>query len=131
MNTETLTLTPKTHHGRNVKRLREVIGVKQEVLAELLNVTQQTVSRFESKDELDDETLGKIAQALNVPMEALKNFSEDVAYNFINTFNDNSGFNYQCTFNPMDKMIELYERIIKEKEEKIALLEEVLRSFKK
>ena len=34
-------------------------------------------------------------------------------------------------FNPVDKVVELYERIIKEKDEKIALLERVLGEKKK
>ena len=31
----------KVHHGRNVKRFREMQGIKQEILAEALEVNQQ------------------------------------------------------------------------------------------
>jgi len=37
------------HHGRNVKRLREMFGLKQDVLADVIGVSQQTVSRYESR----------------------------------------------------------------------------------
>ncbi|HCO67240.1 MAG TPA: transcriptional regulator [Dysgonomonas sp.] len=117
----------KSHHGYNTKRLREILGIKQEDFAERIGMSQQTISRFENTETLDEETLRKIADALKVPVEAIKNFSDGQTNNFINTFYDNSGFNYQCTFNPLDKVIELYERIIQTEREKVALLEEVLK----
>lgn len=117
----------KSHHGYNTKRLREILGIKQEDFAERMGMSQQTISRFENTETLDEETLRKIADALKVPVEAIKNFSDGNTNNFINTFYDNSGFNYQCTFNPLDKVIELYERIIQTEREKVALLEEVLK----
>ena len=122
--------TKKSNHGYNSKRLREILGVKQEDLAERMGVSQQTVSRFEQTETLDDETLNKIAAALNIPVEAIKNFNDDSTNNFVNTFYDNSGFNYQCNFNPLDKVIELYERIIQTEREKVTLLEEVLKGKK-
>lgn len=117
----------KSHHGYNTKRLREILGIKQEDFAERIGMSQQTISRFENTETLDEETLRKIADASKVPVEAIKNFSDGQTNNFINTFYDNSGFNYQCTFNPLDKVIELYERIIQTEREKVALLEEVLK----
>ncbi len=47
----------KVHQGRNVKRFRELFGIKQEVLAEEIGLSQQTISRIESQEELDDATL--------------------------------------------------------------------------
>lgn len=63
--------SPKVHHGRNVKRLREILGIKQEVLADKLELSQQTVSKLENKEEIDEDTLQKIAVALNIPVEAI------------------------------------------------------------
>ena len=35
------TILPETiHHGKNVKRLREILGIKQEVIALELNISQ-------------------------------------------------------------------------------------------
>ena len=74
-----------------------------------------------------------LAKALNIAPEVIKNMTEDAANNFINTFNDQSGFNYQCTFNPLDKYIEaieankeLYERLLKFEQEKSLLLEKLI-----
>ena len=136
MNTETI-LQKKVHHGRNVKRLREMLGIKQEILAEGLGLSQQTVSRFESQEELEEDILNKIAKVLHIPAESIKNFDEEDVINIIhNTFNDNSilnAINHECTFNPLDKVIQLYdekmklyERLLKAEQDKNALLEKLL-----
>lgn len=136
---ETTFETKKRHHGYNSKRLREILGVKQEDLAERMGVSQQTVSRFEQTETLDDDTLIKIAEALKIPIEAIKNYSDDATINIVaNTFQDDamSGW-YAMTFNPLEKVIELYndkvelyERMLKAEQEKVSLLEEVLKSKK-
>ena len=124
----------KIHHGKNVRRFREMLDMKQEALATELGTdwTQRKVSLLEQKETIDPETLEQLAKALKVPVKAIENFDENAAVSYITTFNDNSkgDFNYQCNFNPLDKYIEameenkkLFERLLKEKDEKIALLE--------
>jgi len=138
MNTEAIQ-EKKTHHGRNVKRLREMLGIKQETLAEGLGLSQQTVSRFESQEELEDDILNKIACILHIKAESIKNFDEDAAINIIhNTFNSNdnsiiNAINHNCTFNPIDKVIQLYdekialyERLLQAEQERNLLLEKLL-----
>ncbi len=123
----------KVHHGRNVKRLREMLGVKQDTLAVELNITQATMSKLEAKEEIEKDILQKIAQILKIPVEAIENYNDEGALNFVaNTFNnhDNSStISYQPTFNPIDKIVELYaekealyERMIQEKNELIEKL---------
>lgn len=124
------TAPKKAHQGRNIKRLREMLGIKQEALAVELNITQASMSKLENKEEIEEDTLKKVAQALNLPVDAIKNMTEDAPHNFINTFNDNSNgyiLNYNPTFNPIDKIVELYtekealyERMLKEKDELLA-----------
>ena len=115
------------HHGRNVKRLREMLGVKQEVIASALNISQQAVSEFEKKATISDEILERISNALNIPVEVIKNFNEAAAINIIaNTFDNASFISYQSTFNQMDKMMEMLERLIKADAEKDALLNKLL-----
>ncbi|MDR0866145.1 MAG: helix-turn-helix domain-containing protein, partial [Candidatus Symbiothrix sp.] len=121
----------KVHHGQNVKRLREMLNIKQEALADKINVAQQTLSRYDVQEKLDDELLEKIAKELNIPVEAIKNFTEEGALNIIsNTFQDEAFMgeviHYNPTFNPIDKVVELYERMLKEKEERISFLEKIL-----
>jgi len=128
--------TGKVHHGQNIKRLREIMGVKQEALARQLNITQQSFSEMEKRELIEEATLEKVAEALNVPVGAIKNMTEESVMKFIYNFNDkienkgtfiSSHNNYNdCSFNPIDKIVELYERILKEKEEKLALTEKLL-----
>ena len=132
MSEETMNSCSIIHHGRNIRRLREMLGVKQEAIAVELSITQQAMSKLERKEQIEDETLEKVSKVLKVPVESIKNFSDESAINVIaNTFNDvfheNSSFiGYKPTFNPIDKIIELYERMLKSEQEKVALLEKLL-----
>ena len=84
---------------------------------------------------IEDPLLAKISEVLKIPVEAFQNFDEEQAVNVIaNTysfqdFKDNavaSGFSYQPSFNPIDKMVELYERIIEQQKEMIEKLENLI-----
>jgi len=122
-------MTEKTiHEGRNVKRIREILGIKQDALAMELGLSQQAISSLEQKEALDKDMIEKVAKALKVPAEAIRNFSDETAINIIsNTFHDNAvNMNYQCSFNPLEKMVELYEALLKSEREKIALLERMM-----
>ena len=124
-------MTEKTvHEGNNVKRLREILRIKQDTLASELGLSQQAVSALEQKEALDKDMLEKIAAVLRVSPEAIKNFSEESVINVIqNNYEgatNNSNYNNQCTFNPLDKMVELYEALLKSEREKIDLLERML-----
>lgn len=129
----------KNHHGRNIRRLREMLGVKQEAIAIELEMTQQNFSVLEQKEEIDDVVLDKIALALKVPVNAIKNMNEEATINYINTFHDNSGSgqnsfstntNSTLTFNPLDKIVDLYERLVKKKEDQVAFLEQFIKDKK-
>lgn len=135
MNTPT-----KNHIGRKISRIRELRGMKQEALAIALGISQQSVSNIENSEELDDEKLIEVAKVLGVTPEAIKNFSEEAAINFFNNFYDNSFTNSQgtfnashCTFNPLDKVVELfeenkklYERLLQAEKDKVAYLEKLV-----
>jgi transcriptional regulator with XRE-family HTH domain len=134
----------KIHEGRNVKRFREMLGMKQEALAAELGEewTQKKVSLLETKESLDAVLLERISTALKIPVEAFRTFDEEQALSVIsNTFNDSFNdstnafsYNKNCTFNPLDKLMELmdankelYERLLASEREKNALLERMLR----
>ena len=122
----------KVHEGRNVKRIREILGIKQDALAVDLGLSQQAVSQLEQRESIEPELLERVAKKLGVKEEAIKNFNEDAAINIVaNTFNshDNAaGINYKPTinFNPIEKMVELYDALLKEKDERIAMLERLM-----
>ncbi|PWW20104.1 helix-turn-helix domain-containing protein [Chryseobacterium sp. AG844] len=129
------------HQGRNVKRFREMLGIKQEALALDLgdDWNQKKVSLLEQKEIIEDPLLKRISEVLKIPVEAFQNFDEEQAVNIIsNTFtaSDNAtGFmyNHYPTFNPIDKIVELYdekvalyERMLKEKDEMMGRLERLI-----
>jgi transcriptional regulator with XRE-family HTH domain len=126
--------TKPKHIGRNISRIRELRGMKQEALAEAIGVSQQTVSGIEGSEEVDTKRLLEIAKILGVTVEAIENFSEESVFNYFNTFYDNSAHNAaiqsgtnHCTFNPLDKVVELYERLVQVEKEKNEYLERMLK----
>lgn len=124
------TAKPK-HIGRNISRIRELKGMKQEALAIAIGVSQQTVSNLEASENVEEERLIEIAKALEVSVEAIKNFSDEGVINYFNTFNEavsnsNFGNNCPCTFNPLDKVVELYERLVQVEKEKNEYLEKLM-----
>ena len=51
MSTEIIPMS-KTHHGHSIKRVRDMLGIKQETLAAELNMTQQAFSKLEQKEQI-------------------------------------------------------------------------------
>lgn len=121
---ETPTTSNKVHLGRKISRIREIRGIKQDYLAIELGVSQQTISKIEQSEEVEELTLEKIAAVLGVSTEAIKNFNEEAIFNYFNSFHDSStgDFRQHCTFNPLDKVVELYERLLQSEREKVELL---------
>ncbi|RZL51092.1 MAG: XRE family transcriptional regulator [Pedobacter sp.] len=122
---ETAEKTNRTHLGRKIGRIRELRGMKQEALAAELGISQQAISKLEQSEEIEDSTLEKIAAALGLPSDAIRNFNEEAVFNIIgNTFTDSSSNNnnYLCTINPLEKIIELYERLLASEREKVEIL---------
>jgi transcriptional regulator with XRE-family HTH domain len=126
------TTTKSRHIGRNISRIRELREMKQEALAVAIGVSQQTISNIENSETVEDDKLQEIAKALGVTPEAIKNFSEESVFNFFNNFYDNSASNGQgafgpvYNFNPLDKVVELYERLLQAEKDKIEYLEKLL-----
>ncbi|WP_419802156.1 helix-turn-helix domain-containing protein [Mucilaginibacter sp.] len=115
------------HIGRKIGRIRELRNMKQETLAAELGISQQAVSKIEQSEKVEDEALEKVAKALGVTPLAIKNFDEEKAINLFNNIYDNQfhensvAFIYQ-QFNPIEKIIDLYERLLQSEREKVELL---------
>ncbi len=129
----------KIHQGKNIRRFREMWDMKQDALAKELggDWTQRKVSLLETKETIEPEILEEVAKALKIPVKAIENFTEEAAYNVIGntvTNNDNVAFfQYNPIINSVDKWLEAMEEnkrltaaLLKEKDEKIALLEKML-----
>lgn len=153
METEELTIG-RVHHGRNIRRTRIEKDMNQEGLSELVHLSQPAVSKYEKMKVIDDEMLQRFARALNVPFDYLKTLEEDAQTVVFenNTVNNSEqsvgGANISMgivksdtedsindsrvnNFNPIDKITELYERLLKEKDEKYAALERRLQNIEK
>lgn len=145
METEVLNID-RVHHGRNIRRTRIEKKLGQEALSKLVSLSQPAVSRYEKTKVIDDEMLHRFARALDVPFEYLKTLEEDAKTivfesNVVNN-NDQAGANTHVgysedennntsVFNPIEKITELYERLLHEKDEKFAALERRLEHLEK
>lgn len=119
-----------THIGRKISRLRELRGWKQESLAAELGVSQQAISKMEQSEKIEDQVLERISKALDIPVEGIKNFDENSIIQTIQNNYDHSTGHLNCTFNPLDKLMEaieenrkLYERLLASEREKIEWLQ--------
>jgi transcriptional regulator with XRE-family HTH domain len=91
MEIESKFLDGNRHVGVKIGSVRRLVGNTQLELAERLGVTKQAVSKLEQTERVDDERLAKVAVALGVSLEGLKNFnSENVLY-YTNNFYENCG----------------------------------------
>jgi len=113
-----------------------MIGMKQETLALELggDWNQKKISLLEQKEQVDEPMLLQVAGVLKMPVEAIKNFDEEAAINIISsTLHDQSGSVYY-NFNPIEKIVELYEskiilyeRMLKEKDAMMEKLEQLIK----
>ena len=136
------------HQGANVRRLRNIMGVKQSSLAEKLGTTQQKVSRIESQRVIEKDTLLQIANILHVSPKIIEELDENPLSIVIENNNFETGYgsignlgiiqndqnNENTINNPLDKIMELnkqttdlFERMLAVEKEKSALLEQLLK----
>lgn len=114
-------------------------GMKQETLADALgdDWNQKKISLLEAKEKIEPVILEQVAKALKVPADVIKNLDDEGVINIISsTLHNTQGLiNYNPTFNinPLEEWLKALEEIkrlnaalLKEKDEKIALLEKML-----
>jgi hypothetical protein len=128
----------ETYFSNKARRWGLILRLKQEALALELGEdwNQKRVSLLEAKETIEADLLTQVAKALKVPEEAIKNFDEQAAVTFFNTFNDTSvnhgpfmGSNSIFNLNPIEKWLEvieenkkLYERLLQSEREKVEIL---------
>lgn len=113
------------HIGLKIGSVRRLIGITQQELADRLKITKQAISKLEQTENVDDERLGKIAVALGVSLEGLKNFNTENVLYYTNNFYENCGVTATNggmvgtgkieTVNsfPIESTIKLFEELIK------------------
>lgn len=113
--------------GPNIKFIRNIKGIKQEVVANELGISQPEYSLIENSDVVDEQIIIQIAQILNVTPELIKEFNENQAFYSIenkveNTTISESAHGIHQVFSPVEKVVELYERLLASEREKIEIL---------
>ena len=127
MDVEVKNKANRRHVGHNLQKIRVYFGMKQEALAADLGVNQQVISKIEKQEEIEEGLLNQIASVLGISAEVIKDFDVEKAIYNINNIRDNT-FEQGATsiaqqFNPLDKIVELYERLLQSEREKMELLQ--------
>ena len=120
--------TEVSHVGRKIEKVRHLRGLTQAELGDLLGITKQAVSKMEQTEKLDDTRLEKVATALGVTAEGLKDYNDATVLNITHNTYENCGVNTSVgnnhTFNnfPIDKTIEMFEKLLEKEREKFESL---------
>ena len=87
METEDVVVTGKPRHiGRIIRRIREMKGMPQYLLASEIGITPQAMCEIEGKDHIRKSTLTKVAKGLKIEPEYIENFDEEAVMS--NIFNN-------------------------------------------
>ncbi|HCM21067.1 MAG TPA: transcriptional regulator, partial [Porphyromonadaceae bacterium] len=124
-----------THHGHAIKRFRRTLGIKQETLASEMGLSQALISTYEQRKVLNDEVIEHFAKALNVAPKLIKELEEDPVTVIIenNSIETNHGKGYVAIdnstnhYNPVEKIVELCEKLLEREQETVKLLEKLLK----
>ena len=119
----------RTHIGQNLQKVRVYLGVKQDALANDLGITQQEVSKIEKQEYIEESLLLNIADVLSVSPEVIMNFNLERAIANICKSDYESSIlakevepEDEIQIKMLDKIFELYERLLKSEKEKIEIL---------
>ena len=102
----------KISFGKRIAKLRKIKGISQGILAEELGLSTKTISNIETGSHLTkSENFDKIAKVLGIEVREL--------------------FNFDNTNNKEQNLKGIYDKIefIKDDEDKVAILYEILRKF--
>ena len=125
----------RRHVGRNLQRIRVYLGMKQEALAADLGVNQQVISKIEKQEEIEEGFLKRIAEVLGVSEEVIKDFDVEKTIFNINHHNykdaniSEGATTYAIVqqINPLEKIVEVYERLLKSEQDKIEILKKYMK----
>ncbi|MCG2417953.1 helix-turn-helix transcriptional regulator [Aequorivita sp. F47161] len=129
--------TTKNHIGQNIRRIRELRGLKQDALGFELGISQKQVSHLEHQESVAEETLLQIARVLGVSPHVITLFTEEAFINYCENFLNRPQDAFEVEplheaslhasrFAPHDKIFELYERLLQAEREKLAYVEKIL-----
>ena len=125
----------RRHVGRNLQRIRVYLGMKQEALAADHGENQQVNSKIEKQEEIEEGFLKRIAEVLGISEEVIKDFDVEKTIFNINHHNykdaniSEGATTYAIVqqINPLEKIVELYERLLKSEQDKIEILKKYMK----
>lgn len=113
------------HLGNNIARLRGFRRMTQKEVADKARMSQQEYSRLESKQTIDDDLLEIIASVLDFPVDLVKQLDSASVVNN-NQQGGNAGNIFYQNENA-DHVVELYEKLLAEKDEVIKMQQGVIK----
>ncbi|MCA0429340.1 MAG: helix-turn-helix domain-containing protein [Bacteroidetes bacterium] len=114
--------------GSKIKKIRELNDISQKYMADKLNITQSGYSNLESgKIKISEERLKHIGFILEIDPELIQQFNESFVYKS----SLNSGSQSTYNFKSLEKINQLYEQLLKEKDDNILNLKNIIEQLKK
>jgi transcriptional regulator with XRE-family HTH domain len=124
----------RIHEGRNLKRLREMLGIKQEALAMSLGEdwNQKKISLLEQKETIEPIILQQLSIALKIPIPSFREFDPEIV--LLKLHQNLTEMSPQSSIYPFQQIIEiyenkiivLYERMLACEREKVEIMKEMV-----
>lgn len=115
----------KIHEGKNLKRIREIMGLKQDALGQKCanKLDQRRISEYENMWTIPEPNLQELADALGVTIEFIRAFNEEKAIYYIQHNQDSSKQNNlnhfpTITYESDNKLEALLEKLVRDDEDK-------------
>lgn len=145
------TLLYWVHQGHNLRKWRDDYGIEIDTFAQQMDMEVKDIAQLEMSQFLPDKLLKKIVARFHVSLDMLKETKELLPSSYtsttymtftgngsvsgVNIFNGlgwtNTTIHNSPTIHPLDKVCELYERMLKWQNDKIQILEKELAKIKK
>ena len=131
----------RVHHGFNISIARNRKGLKQAALADMLGISQQRLSQLENQRGSQGRDTREGIRGNRRFRRRFKEIEEPMSVYIENnnTISDSSNIGsvgdsigeYTQTYNtnPLDKIVELYERLLKEEKERVKTLEKRIKEL--
>ena len=118
----------ETTIGYKIRKVRKIKGLSQQYVAKKLGISQAAYSSIESgKTNVNEKKLECIAAAIDVEPDVIKNFNEQVVFNSCTQ----SSFSNTDYINSLEKIQKVYKKLLKEKDARIKVLEQLVSKERK
>lgn len=110
--------------GQNIRKYREIKGYSQEYIAHELKINQASYGKLENNTtKITVDRLFEIAKLLEADLAEILELDKQTVYN---VYDNQNAIGHQQVENLHQENKEIYQELIKAKDEQIALLKEIL-----